>query len=158
MLFNMPRGRPRTRPIEDATENTAPRPVRRRGPNRKTLTVSAAPDSFVETKAIIAAILKSRGDRGASAEILQNVISWARNVRAEEAALKELSSRQRRPKTGVDGDRVAKNELNRALLEGILEGVITLDVSEEGTLSFRHITPVVQEFAVVDAEDVIAAE
>src|SRR4051812_34723501 len=129
----MPRGRPRTRPIEETPEG-AVKPVRRRGPARKT--VAAAPDTFSETKSLVVAILKSRGERGATSDTLQNVIGWARAVRAETEAIRELSTRQRRPKTGAEPERSVKNELNRALLEGVLDGSITLDVADDGSFSF----------------------
>jgi hypothetical protein len=86
------------------------------------------------------------------------VIAWARGVREEANTLQQLSTRQRRPKASADPDRITKNEMNRALLEGILDGTITLDVADDGTLAFTHAAAVAREFVIVDAETAVTED
>ncbi len=123
----MPRGRPRSQPLAELNK-----PVRR-AKAAATLPIS---DSFAETKKIIATILADRGERGTPPEVLHQVLSWVQAVRAETAALNELNARQRRPKASNEPDRVLQNEMNRALLEGLLDGTITLQIVDDGTFSF----------------------
>lgn len=110
-------------------------PTRRR---RRRRTQNTAPDYAAETVSLVEAALRSRGARGASQELLQSVISWARSVRAEGEELKLLQGRPRRQKTQAPADRLVRYEMNRALLDGILAGTIVLDVQENGDLLFLH--------------------
>lgn len=149
----MPRGRPRTRPIEDgAAPKDDAKPVQRRGPAKKNVSAVPAYDSYSETKSLLSAILRTRGDRGATPEILENVLSWARSVRTEGSYLKDLTSRQRRPKTSVEPDRILKSEMNRALLDGVLEGKIMISVGDDGTFSFAHPPAITRGFPEIGAD------
>jgi hypothetical protein len=76
--------------------------------------------------------------KGATQEVLQSVIAWARGIREEGDALRELSGRPRRQKAQAPSERIARYDMNRALLDGILKGVITLDVLDGGTIVFLH--------------------
>ncbi len=119
------RGRPRTRPVEEPAK-----PEHRR---------KAAPpvyDSYAEIRSLITAILRSRGEQGARLDMLQGVLVWARNVRSETEALRELGERQRRPKGGAEPDRLLQNEMNRALLDGVIEGTIIIHLADDGSFSF----------------------
>jgi len=126
-------------PVEEAPPPAAPEgadtPVRRR---RRRRTTTLLPEQGNETATLIEAVLRSRGSRGASPDMLTGVITWARAVRTEGDALKELSGRPRRQKTQAPMERIAKYEMNRALLDGILAGTVALDVQEDGSLQFFH--------------------
>jgi hypothetical protein len=121
-------------PEETPAAEGAETPTRRR---RRRRTV-AAPDYANETVTLVEAVLKGRGSRGATPETLQAVVNWARTVRGEGDALKELAGRPRRQKAQAAGDRIVKFEMNRALLDGVLAGAIALDVQEDGSLVFMH--------------------
>lgn len=124
----MPRGRPRINPADDPGK-----PQRAR---RSTVLTPPEQDSFTETKFLVAAILRSRGVLGATPGVLQKVVAWARSVRAETELLRDLADRQRRPRTGTEPDRVMTNEMNRALLDGVLDGSIRIQVSDDGGFTF----------------------
>jgi hypothetical protein len=111
-------------------------PVRRR--RRRRTAAQIAEQQGGETALLVDAVLRSRGGRGATPDMLQNVVTWARTVRAEGDALRELSGRPRRQKTQAPMERVARFELNRALLDGVLQGTVALDVNDDGTLQFFH--------------------
>jgi hypothetical protein len=111
-------------------------PIRRR--RRRRTTPPAAPDYGGETTLVVEAALKSRGAKGATQDVLQNVVNWARSVRTEGDELRVLASRPRRLKTQAPVERTARYEMNKALLDGILTGGITLDVLEDGQIVFIH--------------------
>jgi hypothetical protein len=111
-----------------------------------------------ETGRLIEALLKSRGAKGATQADLEQVISWAEGIRAEVAAieaeaaeLRKLGPRgtqgrskaaatrqrqQRQEKQRTLEERRQRSEMNQALLAGVLEGRISLDVQPEGGLIF----------------------
>ena len=105
---------------------------------RRRRRTSAAPDYTAETAKIIAAVLKNRGSKGATPDLLQKVIEWTRAIRDENEAYTELANRPRRRKAAFANDRLAKYELNKALLDGILAGDLTLDILEDGSMVFVH--------------------
>jgi hypothetical protein len=123
-----------TRTTAAKTGAAATTTVRRR---RRT---QAAPDYSADTAKIVAAVLKNRGGKGATPEHLQKVIQWVRAIREENEAYAELASRPRRRKAAFQADRMAKYELNKALLDGILSGEVTLDILEDGSLVFAHVS------------------
>ncbi|MBC8134977.1 MAG: hypothetical protein H8F28_03715 [Fibrella sp.] len=125
----MPRGRPRIHPTDEPAK-----PLRGRKPPAPPIY-----DSLAETRTLIGAILRSRGDLGASPEMLQRVVAWARSVRTETNLLHELAERQRRPKTGTEPDRAQDNEMNRALLDGVLGGSIVIRVADDGGFTFASL-------------------
>lgn len=110
-------------------------PIRRR---RRRRTVTTPPDYAAETATIVDAVLKGRGAKGATGELLGTVVAWARGIRLEGDALKELNSKPRRAKTQAPIARITDYEKNRALLDGILSGTVALDVQEDGTLVFLN--------------------
>ncbi len=113
--------------------DTGATPVRRPGRPRRTI----SDDSAQETATIVDAVLRSRGSTGATPELLASVISWAREVREEGDVLTELGSRPRRRKTAPAPERIARYEMDRALLDGVLKGTVLLDVQEGGQLLFK---------------------
>ena len=112
-----------------------------------------AAETANETASLVEAVLRSRGAKGATQEALQSVIAWAREVRAEGDTLKELAGRPRRQKTQAPADRIARYEMNRALLDGVLSGGILLDLRDDGSFIFLH-----RESAAAAASAVPAAE
>jgi hypothetical protein len=120
-----------------AARGTAAKPAGTTTTRRRRRT-SAAPDYTQETAKIIAAVLKNRGSKGATPELLQKVIEWTRAIREENEAYTELANRPRRRKAAFANDRLAKYELNKALLDGILAGDLTLDILEDGSMVFVH--------------------
>jgi hypothetical protein len=105
---------------------------------RRRRRTTTAPDYTADTAKIIAAVLKNRGDKGANTELLQKVIRWTQEIRTENEAYNELATRPRRRKTVFAAERLTKYELNKALLDGILSGDITLDIQEDGNFIFSH--------------------
>lgn len=113
-----------------------------------------------ETGRLIEALLKNRGSRGAIEQEMEQVVSWAEGIRAEAAAieaeateLRKLGPRGSRSATGAAAtrrkeqrearqreleERRPRSEMNQALLAGVLEGRISLDVLPEGGLLFLH--------------------
>jgi hypothetical protein len=130
-------GRPRKNPIENA-ETPAPEPAKqtvRRGRKPK-----AEAPAVNETAILLDVVLKSRGTKGATPEILHSVMAWARGIREEETALRTLIEHPRRQKTEAPTDRIARHSTNQALLDGVLAGTILLDVLDNGDLVFHHAT------------------
>ena len=121
-------------PIAEAPAPETDAPVRRR--RRRRTTPPTPPDYAQETVMIVEAALKSRGSKGATQDILASVVGWARSVRSEGEELKVINSRPRRTKNQAPIDRTATYEMNRALLDGILTGGITIDVQDDGQLIF----------------------
>lgn len=81
-------------------------------------------------------MLKSRAGRGASQDALHAVIQWARGVHNEAEALKLLVGRPRRMKAQASVERIAAFQLNKALLDGVLEGSIGVDVDDNNGIIF----------------------
>jgi len=156
----MPRGRKPAVPLEATPEpaapvtpaTDAPAPIRRR---RRRRTTGTGPDYSGETVKLVEAVLKSRGARGATQDTLQSVITWARGIREEGDALRDIAGRPRRPKIQAPSERIAAYEMNRALLDGILQGAIVLDVQEDGTLVFLHMDSLTARPSVVEVIEVL---
>ena len=121
-------------PVAETPAIEGDAPVRRR--RRRRTTPPPAPDYAQETVLLVEAALKSRGSKGATEDLLGKVVGWARGVRAEGDELKTINSRPRRTKNQPSTDRTASHDLNRALLDGILTGGITIDVQDDGKLLF----------------------
>lgn len=130
--------------------------VRRPGRPRRAIT----PDSAQETATIVDAVLRSRGSTGATPDLLSSVISWAREVREEGDVLTELGSRPRRRKTAPAPERIARYEMDRALLDGVLKGTVLLDVQEGGQLLFKSASLSVSaaESAPAEMAELVPAE
>lgn len=122
-----PRGRLRIHSTDDPTK-----------PPRGKKLVTPVYDSFPETKSLIAAILHARGESGATPDMLQKVVAWARSVRMETEQLRDLANRQRRPRNDKEPDRGLENERNRALLDGVLDGSSTIRIADGGGFSFAN--------------------
>ena len=117
-------------------ETTAP-PVRRRRRRRTTIPTV---DTFSETSTLLSAVLRNRGSQGATSDMLHHVIAWATRVREEGEELRAPGpgpGRGRR-KPPIPAERLALHEMNRALLEGVLNGTLTLQVQDDGSLLFLH--------------------
>lgn len=110
---------------------TTPRRRRRR---RSSL---ANTDTSSETSTLIGAVLRSRGPQGATPEILSSVITWALRIREEGEEIRAAQGRIRR-KPLVPSEKLAYYEMNRALLDGVLEGTLTVKVQDDGQLLFVH--------------------
>ncbi|MBC8134993.1 MAG: hypothetical protein H8F28_03795 [Fibrella sp.] len=76
-------------------------------------------------------------------------------MRTETDLLHDLAGRQRRPKIGAEPDRVLGNEMNRALLDGVLDGSIEIRVADNGGLSFAS-ADTTQEFRELTIEEITA--
>lgn len=111
----------------------APAVKRRR--RRKSLP-TALVNELSDANALVAALLQSRGEQGATQDDFHVVVAWARGIRDEGTALNTLSARPRQQKTMAPTERLTRYEMNRALLDGVIEGSIGLDVVEDGTLRF----------------------
>ncbi len=94
-------------------------------------------DTAAETAKIVEAALKSRGAQGAMQDDLQIIVDWARTVRTEGDALKDFADRPRRQKVESYSERLARYEMNRALLDSVLAGMVILDV-QNGAIRFLH--------------------
>ena len=129
-----PTARATRTPRTQVSTTTAPATPGRRPGRRRAITA----DSAQETATIVDAVLKSRGTVGATSDLLQSVIAWAREIREEGDVLIELTSRPRRRKTAAAPERIARYEMDRALLDGVLAGTVLLDVREGGQLLFKH--------------------
>lgn len=123
--------------------------IKRRG-RRKALPKVAAPAS--ETMQLVEKVLRSRGTRGATQETLQSVVTWARSIREEGESLQQLSSSPRRRTSPAPTERVARYEMNLALLEGVLAGTLSLDVQDNGDFVFLH-GAIVSPTSITEVED-----
>lgn len=109
--------------------------VKRRG--RRTKTV----EPINETSILIDVVLRGRGSKGATPDVLHSVVSWARSIREEGATIKNGKTEStRRLRSELSSDRIARYEMNLALLNGVLAGTILLNVEENGELIFRRAT------------------
>ncbi|MDX1934359.1 MAG: hypothetical protein SFU56_17285 [Capsulimonadales bacterium] len=103
-------------------------------------------------------VLRGRGTKGATPDVLHSVVSWARSVREEGTAIHSgRSETSRRQRAEISSDRIARYEMNLSLLNGVLKGAIALNVEENGELVFRHVgtpeTPVEAEPPVAENGD-----
>jgi hypothetical protein len=115
--------------VPEIIEGSAP-PVRRR---RRRRTV----DHPAQTRILITSLLGARGSRGANQTELETVVHWARAIHAESAEVATLAKRPRLRKADGSAERVAANLLNRSLLDGVIQGTLSVDVSDEGQILFR---------------------
>jgi len=113
-----------------ATAETEVKPVVRRRRRRTTV------DHAAQTAILVNALLKSRGESGAAQSAIISVIEWARNVHEEDAAMRQLKTRPRRAKAEISGERVAKFDVNKALLDGVLAGQVGINIDEDGNIVF----------------------
>ena len=141
----MARGRPRKSvepPVETPAPNVTPvsdtEAANGDGIKKRRRRRNIGPDYASETRSILDAVLRSRANRGATQEALNAAVTWARSVRAEGDALRDLANSPRRQKSQTSPDRQARHDMNKALLEGILAGEIALDVADNGDLIFLH--------------------
>ncbi len=113
-------------------EEAAPEaPVIKRRRRRRTVI-----DHPAQTSALVASLLKARAGAGATQSELLSVIEWARAIHTEADALKQLAARPRLRKAEAPTDRLARFELNKALLDSVLSGTIAVNVNEEGAIVF----------------------
>lgn len=63
---------------------------------------------------------------------------WARKIHEEALELKALSTRVRRAKAENLAERQVALTLNQALLNGVLSGALSVDVNEDGAISFSQ--------------------
>lgn len=119
------------RPKAETEGAAAPAPVVRR---RRTTVDHAA-----QSQILVASLLASRGEEGATQDEALAVVMWARKIHDEAAELKALSTRVRRSKTENLADRQVALTLNQALLNGVLSGALAVDVNEDGAISFSQV-------------------
>ncbi len=96
-------------------------------------------DHAAQAGILIASLLGSRGEQGATQEEVEKVILWARGVHAEAAEVATLAKRPRLRKADASTERIAASDLNRALLDGILNSTLVVDVDPNGQLLFRSV-------------------
>jgi hypothetical protein len=72
----------------------------------------------------------------ASQKDMEIVLVWVRGIGAEAEALKTLVKRPRNAKAAGATERIAKLELNKALLYGILTGEFLISVNDSGDIVF----------------------
>jgi hypothetical protein len=99
-------------------------PVRRRRRRRANLGGPA------ETATMVESLLRTRQNSGATQQEIELVVGWARGVRGEGQALTEAMKRPTRQRQEKLGDRLAQQEMNLVLLQGVLDGKIGLDVKD----------------------------
>ena len=126
------------------TAEAATKPIVRR---RRRSTVI---DHAAQTQLLVGALLKARGGSGVSQGDALAVVSWARGVHAEGAALKALATRVRKARAEGVAERQMAHEVNKALLDGVLAGTTTIDVTEDGSVVFGD--PSAVAAPVADAE------
>ncbi len=109
-----------------------------------------------ETAVVVEALLRSRGPRGATQEDIERVVAWAERTRAEGEALesagvprrgarsgktsprsKAAANRQQQAQEEQLRERRTRYQMDRALLDGVLSGRVSLDV-QEGQIVFLH--------------------
>ena len=141
------RGRQPAQAAPEAGSATAPRT---RTPRRRRSQAGG------ETSRLIEALLKSRGAKGATQTEVAQVVAWAQNVLAEGVALKAdeadlrklgprgkrsspvAAARQKQQKEQRQQEiagRTQRHAMDRALLDGVLAGSISVDV-KDGELVF----------------------
>ena len=121
----------RPKVVTEGTEITATAPVMRR---RRRTTV----DHGTQGQILVASLLKSRGERGATQEEALAVVLWARGIHEEVSELKALSTRVRRAKTENAAERQVALVLNQALLDGVIAGSLAVDVNAAGAITFSQ--------------------
>ncbi len=124
-------------------------PVRRRRRRRTNLGGPA------ETATMVDALLRTRQGGGATQQEIELVVGWARGVRAEGQALTDAMKRPTRQRQEKLGDRLAQQEMNLVLLQGVLDGKIGLDV-KDGQIVFLTGGAVASGGGMVSGEPVAA--
>jgi hypothetical protein len=124
----------------ETTPTTTRRPGRPKGVPGQPRTTSAprqrrsvTTNAVTLAKTIIDSMLASGSASQKDTEI---VLEWARNVGNEADALKELVKRPRRAKSAGASERIAKLELNKALLQGLIAGHFVISVDAGGDIIF----------------------
>ncbi len=112
-----------------AADGEVKAPIRRR---RRRTTI----DHAAQTAILVGALLKARGESGASQSAIITVVEWARGVHEEDATLRQLKTRPRRAKAEISAERIAKFDVNKALLDGVLGGTVGINVDDEGGIVF----------------------
>ncbi len=93
-------------------------------------------DHVAQTGILIGALLKARDGAGTSQADALAVVSWARGVHEEEAALRALATRARKMNAPGVAERQMAHTVNKALLDGVLAGTTTINVDSEGAIVF----------------------
>lgn len=93
-------------------------------------------DHATQTQILVNAILKARGESGANQADVLTVVSWARGVHSAGAELKTLAARVRKSRTDGTAGRQINYDVNKALLDGVLAGQLTVNVDEAGNVVF----------------------
>lgn len=99
---------------------------------------SSVVDHNAQGQILIESLFKSRGERGATQEEALAVVTWARSVHAEAAELKTLTTRVRRAKAQNAPERQIALGVSQSLLGGVLSGALSVDVNDEGAITFRQ--------------------
>lgn len=121
----------RPRAATEATAEPAEKaPVVRRR-RRRTIVDHAA-----QTQILVNALLKARSESGATQEDALKVVSWARGVYEGGTELKALATRVRKVRGEGVAERQVAYEVNKALLDGVLSGAMTINVDESGAIVF----------------------
>jgi hypothetical protein len=121
----------RPKVLTEGSETAAATPVVRR---RRRTTV----DHGAQGQILVASLLKSRGESGATQEEALAIVLWARGIHEEAAELKALSMRVRRAKNENAAERQVALMLNQSLLDGVIAGSLAVDVSEAGAITFSQ--------------------
>ncbi len=99
---------------------------------------SSVVDHGAQGQILIESLFKSRGERGATQEEALAVVTWARGVHTEAAELKTLTTRVRRAKAQNAPERQIALGVSQSLLGGVLSGALSVDVNDEGAITFRQ--------------------
>ena len=121
----------RPKVLTEGAEAAVTTPVVRR---RRRTTV----DHAAQGQILVASLLSSRGERGATQEEALAVVMWARGIHDEATELKALSTRVRRAKTENAAERQIALMLNQSLLDGVISGSLAVDVNEAGGITFSQ--------------------
>ncbi|MGC4044888.1 MAG: hypothetical protein QM758_13930 [Armatimonas sp.] len=120
----------RTRAATEAAAPVEEAPVVRRRRRRTTV------DYAAQTDTLVSALLKARGESGVRQADALAVVNWARGVHTEGTELKTLATRVRKVKTESVAERQVAYEVNKALLDGVLAGQMTVNVDDTGNVVF----------------------
>ena len=116
------------------TGDTETRPIVRRRRRRTTV------DFVAQTTLLTNSLLASRAARGvmsgATHDEIVAVVTWARGIHEEDAAMRQLKTRPRRAKAEISAERIARYDVAKALLDGVTAGSVAVDISD-GKVYFR---------------------
>lgn len=132
----------------EAPGSTAPALVVRRRRRRTVV------DHAAQTQLLVNSLLKARGQAGATGDAALTIVNWARGVHEEGAELKTLATRVRKVNAPGVAERKLSYEVNKALLDGVLAGTVTVNVDETGNIVFgdSSAVPTVSEPATEETE------